>query len=107
MPPPGNHQEADTMAKLNIDRRHALEAGYAEGERCSRSGGRARYLNPHPWGSPLHRAFEFGYYVQEKGLTLGATDYWQSKRGGAFVSPDGATFKLWCDRNGLGIQRLA
>ncbi len=95
------------MAKMTPDARRALEAGYIESERCARAGGRARYVNPHPWGTPMHRAFEFGYYAQEKGLTLGASDYWSAGRGGTFTSPDGATFKLWCNRTGLGIQRTA
>jgi len=85
----------------------ALLAGHAEGERAQRAYGRAQYVNPHPWASRLHRMFEFGYYVQEKGLTLGARDYWQTGRGGSFQSPDGVTFKLWCTQSGLGIQRAA
>ena len=93
------------MAKLTPDTRAALEAGYDESERCARAQGRAQYVNPHPWGSPLHRAFEFGGYIQEKGLTLGASDYWQSGRGRAFVSPTGQAYKVWCDKSGLGIQR--
>jgi hypothetical protein len=51
--------------------------------------------------------FEFGYYVQERGLTLGAQDYWQTGRGGTFTSPAGVTYRLWCDKGGLGIQRAA
>jgi hypothetical protein len=51
--------------------------------------------------------FEFGYYVQERGLTLGARDYWQTGRGGTFTSPAGTTYRLWCDKGGLGIQRAA
>jgi len=99
----------------------ALRAGYTESERVARAGGRApnlillsvwreradRYINPHPWGSRLHRMFEFGYYVQERGLTLGAQDYWQTGRGGTFTSPAGVTYRLWCDKGGLGIQRAA
>lgn len=85
----------------------ALRAGYAESERVARAGGCARYVTPHPWGSRLHRMFEFGYYVQERGLTLGAQDYWQTGRGGTFTSPAGVTYRLWCDKHGLGIQRAA
>ena len=85
----------------------ALRAGYAESERVARAAGRAQYINPHPWGSRLHRMFEFGYYVQERGLTLGAQDYWQTGRGGTFTSPAGATYRLWCDKHGMGIQRAA
>jgi len=95
------------MAQMKPAERAALEAGYRESERVSRAYGRCQYINPHPRGSPLHRAFEFGYYVQEKGLTLGATDYWQKGRGNTFVSPAGHTFKVWCDKTGLGIQRTA
>lgn len=87
--------------------RSALEAGYAESERVARAYGRAQYINPHPWGSRLHRFFELGYYIQEKGLTIGATDYWQSGRGKTISSPTGLTLKLWCDKTGLGIQRVA
>ena len=85
----------------------ALRAGFAESERVARDGGRAQWINPHPWGSRLHRMFEFGYYVQEKGLWLGAQDYWQTGRGGTFTSPAGTTYRLWCDKSGLGIQRAA
>jgi hypothetical protein len=92
---------------MNRDDRSALEAGYAESERVSRAYGRAQYVNPHPWGSRLHRFFELGYYIQEKGLTLGATDYWQTGRGKTISSPTGLTLKLWCDKTGLGIQRVA
>ena len=92
---------------MNRDDRFALEAGYAESERVARAYGRAQYINPHPWGSRLHRFFELGYYIQEKGLTIGATDYWQSGRGKTISSPAGLTLKLWCDKTGLGIQRVA
>jgi hypothetical protein len=51
--------------------------------------------------------FELGYYIQEKGLTLGATDYWQTGRGKTISSPAGLTLKLWCDKTGLGIQRVS
>jgi hypothetical protein len=95
------------MARLSPDMRRALEAGYAESERVSRAYGRAQYINPHQWGTPLHRAFEFGYYIHEKGLTLGASDYWQAGRGRSFVSPTGQTYRVWCDKQGLGIQRAA
>lgn len=84
----------------------ALRAGYDESARYARAGGRAQYINPHPWGSRLFRFFEFGYYLHEKGLTLGAIDYWQTGRGGVFKSPSGHAFKLWCDKNGLGITRV-
>jgi hypothetical protein len=92
---------------MNRDDRSALEAGYAESERVARAYGRAQYVNPHPWGSRLHRFFELGYYIQEKGMTLGATDYWQTGRGKTISSPTGLTLKLWCDKTGLGIQRVA
>jgi hypothetical protein len=92
---------------MNRDDRAALEAGYAESERVARGYGRAQYINPHPWGSRLHRMFELGYYIQEKGLTLGATDYWQTGRGKTISSPAGLTLKLWCDKTGLGIQRVS
>ncbi len=92
---------------MNRDDRSALEDGYAESERVSRAYGRAQYVNPHPWGSRLHRMFELGYYIQEKGMTLGATDYWQTGRGKTISSPTGLTLKLWCDKTGLGIQRVA
>jgi hypothetical protein len=85
----------------------ALTAGYWEDERCARAYGRCQHVNPHPWGSRLHRMFEFGAYVHEKGLTLGARDYWQTGRGGTFQSPAGSTYRLWCDKGGLGIQRTA
>ena len=95
------------MATMTTTDYAAFTAGHAEGDRCARTYGRCQYVNPHPWGSRLHRLFEFGYYVQEKGLTLGARDYWQTGRGGTFTSPAGHTFKLWCDKSGLGIQRTA
>lgn len=95
------------MAQMTQADRAALEAGYAESERCARAYGRAQYVNPHPWGSRLHRMFEFGYYIHEKGLTLGAREYWQTGRGGLFTSPAGHQFKLWCDKGGLGILRIA
>jgi hypothetical protein len=95
------------MAKIKMQDRLALEAGYAESERCQRAYGRAQYVNPHPWGSALHKAFEFGYYIQEKGLTLGAVDYWARGRGGSFVSPAGATFRVYYTKSAMGIQRLS
>jgi hypothetical protein len=49
---------------------------------------------------------ELGYYIQEKGMTLGATDYWQTGRGNTISAPTGLTLKLWCDKTGLGIQRV-
>ena len=85
----------------------ALQDGYAESERTVRDGFRTRFNNPHPWGSRLWRLFEFGAYVQEKGLTMGARDYWQTGRGGTFTSPAGTTYRLWCDKHGMGIQRAA
>ena len=93
------------MARMNADDRAALVAGYNESERCSRAYGRCRYVNPHPWGSRLHRIFEFGYYVQEKGLTLGASDYWEIGRGYVFTSPAGHAFKVWCNKSGLEITQ--
>lgn len=95
------------MATLTQADYAALVAGSDESDRMARAGGRVKYINPHPWGSRLHRVFEFGYYIHEKGLTLGARDYWQTGRGGTFTSPAGQTFKLWCDKSGLGIQRIA
>lgn len=95
------------MAQLTLADHAALTDGYNESERVARAGGRARYVNPHPWGSRLHRFFELGYYIQEKGMTLGARGYWQSGRGNTITSPDGLTLKLWCDKSGLGIQRIA
>lgn len=95
------------MANLNQCDYAALIDGYNESERLARSYKPVPYANPHPWGSRLHRIFEFGYYVQEKGLILGARDYWQTGRGGTFHSPAGQTYKLWCDKTGLGIQRIA
>lgn len=81
--------------------------GYAESERTTARSARARFNNPHPWGSRLWRLFEFGAYVQEKGLTMGARGYWQTGRGGTFTSPAGTTYRLWCDKHGMGIQRAA
>jgi hypothetical protein len=95
------------MAQMTNADYAALTDGYAESERVARAGGRAQYVNPHPWGSRLHRFFELGYYIQEKGMTLGARDYWQSGRGNTITSPAGLTLKLWCDKSGLGIQRIA
>lgn len=95
------------MAILTSADYSALQAGYDESERCARAYGRCQNINPYPWGSRLHRMFEFGGYIHEKGLTLGARDYWQTGRGGTFTSPAGATFKLWCDKSGLGIVRAA
>ena len=94
------------MAQMTRADRAALEAGYAEGERIQRAYSRAQSINPHPWGSRLHRMHELGYYIQEKGLTLGATDYWQTGRGNTISAPSGLTLKLWCDKTGLGIQRV-
>lgn len=85
----------------------ALTDGFEEGQRAARAFGRAQYVNPHPWGTRLHRIFEFGYHVQEKGLTLGARDYWQIGRGLTFVSPAGHTVKSWCSKTGMGFQRVA
>ena len=95
------------MATLSTADYAALEAGYAESERTAARSARARFNNPHPWGSRLWRMFEFGAYVQEKGLTLGARDYWQTGRGGTFMSPAGACYRLWHDKGGMGIQRAA
>lgn len=95
------------MAIISQADHAAMQAGYDESERCARAYGRCQYKSPHPWGSRLWRMFEFGAYVQEKGLTLGARDYWQTGRGGVFVSPDGVTYRLWHDKGGMGIQRVA
>ena len=95
------------MAQMTNADYAALTDGYAESERVARAYGRAQYVNPHPWGSRLHRMFELGYYIQEKGMTLGARDYWATGRGSTITSPAGLTLKLWCDKSGLGIQRIA
>jgi hypothetical protein len=95
------------MAKLSNDTRSAIESGYQEGERVMRAYGCPNYVNPHAWGSPLFRAFEFGYYLQERGLTLGEHDYWESGRAKSFVSRNGHEFKVLCDRKGLSILRAA
>lgn len=95
------------MAQMTLTDYAALTEGYTESERVARAYGRAQYVNPHPWGSRLHRMFELGYYIQEKGMTLGARDYWETGRGNTITSPAGLTLKLWCDKTGLGIQRMS
>ena len=92
------------MAKLTADQQIAITLGFSEGERCQRAYGRAQYVNPHPWASPLWEAFEFGYYLQEKGLPLRT---YEKGRGKTFRNVDGFTYKLEYGKgkNSFGITR--
>lgn len=95
------------MTKLTTEEHLALNQGYEEGERVSRAGGKARYTNPYLWSSRMWEAFEFGYYAQEKGLTLGDKDYWQRRRANIFENPTAHQFKLHYgkSKNSFGITR--
>ena len=92
------------MAKLSADEQIAITAGYDEGERLSRSMRACHYNNPHLWSSRLWEAFEFGYYLQEKGLPLRS---YERGRGNTFRNADGFTFKLVYGKgkNSFGILR--
>jgi hypothetical protein len=79
------------MAKISIEEQAAIEAGYREGERCQRAYGKARYENPYLWSSRMWEAFEFGYFLQEKGLPLRA---YERGRGNTYRNADGFTFKI-------------
>lgn len=97
------------MAKISAEEVAAIQAGYGEGERCRRAHGKARYENPHLWSSRMWEAFEFGYYLEEKGLTLGDATNWQRGRGNTYRNADGFTYKLEYGRahNSFGIVRVA
>ena len=92
------------MAKLSTDETDAIAAGYAEGERCKLAGGKARYANPWLWSSRMWEAFEFGYYLNEKGMTLRT---YERGRGNTFRNDDGAVFKLHVSKSSFGITREA
>lgn len=95
------------MAKLTMDENSALFRGYEEGERVQRAHGKAHYNNPHPWASPLWEGFEFGYYLQEKGLRLPYPGDWEKRRGKRFQNSDGFTYRLHYGKgkNSFGISR--
>lgn len=94
------------MAKIPSDERDAIAAGYAEGERCQRAYGKARYVNPYLWSSLMWELFEFGYYLQETGRAL-SVDQWERKRGNVYQNADGFAFKLHYGKgkNSFGIGR--
>lgn len=94
------------MVKLTSDENAAMAAGYDEGERLSRTQRPCQYINPHPWASRLWEAFEFGYYLQEKGHPLRA---YERGRGNVFSNDDGFAYKLHYGRgkNSFGITRAA
>jgi hypothetical protein len=92
------------MAKLSSEENDALAAGYAEGERVKLAGGKAKYANPWLWSSRLWEAFEFGYYIHEKGLVL---RNYERGRGNTFRNDDGGSFKLWYTKQSFGIIREA
>lgn len=93
------------MAKLSSEERDAIAAGYAAGEDCRRAYGKARYNNPYLWSSRMWEAFEFGYYLEEKGLPL--RDDYERGRGNTYRNADGFTYKLHYGRGGssFGITR--
>lgn len=95
------------MAKLTNDEVDAIKAGYVEGERCRRAYGKARYNNPYLWSSRMWEAFEFGYYLEEKGLSVDRD--WQRGRGNTYRNCDGYTYKLEYGRgkNSFGIIRVS
>lgn len=94
------------MAKLSADEQQAITAGYDEGERLSRTLRPCQYINPHLWSSRMWEAFEFGYYLQEKGLPLRT---YERGRGNTFRNADGFEFKLHYGKgkNSFGITRTA
>lgn len=94
------------MAKLTADEQMAITAGYDEGERIARAYRPCNYTNPHLWSSRLWEAFEFGYYLQEKGLPLRS---YERGRGNVYRNADGFEFKLHYGKgkNSFGITRNA
>jgi hypothetical protein len=92
------------MAKLSADEQMAITAGYDEGERMARAMRDCHYNNPHLWSSRRWEAFEFGYYLQEKGLPLRS---YEKGRGNVFRNVDGFEFKLHYGKgkNSFGISR--
>jgi hypothetical protein len=92
------------MSHLTNDESLAIVTGWQESERVQRAYGRASYSNPHPWASPLHRAFEFGYYLQEKGFPLPIVYEFEKGRGGRFRR-QAESFKVWYSKTGMGIIR--
>lgn len=94
------------MAKLSADEQIAITNGYDEGERCQRANGKTHYVNPHLWSSRLWEAFEFGYYLQEKGLPLCS---YERGRGNTYRNADGFTYRLVYGKgkNSFGIIREA
>lgn len=93
------------MAKLSADEQIQITLGYAEGERVSRVHRPCQYINPHLWSSRLWESFEFGYYLQEKGLPLRGC--YERGRGNTFRNSDGFTYKLVYGKgkNSFGIIR--
>lgn len=94
------------MAKLSHEEQVAMTLGYEEGERVARSHRPCQYINPHLWSSRLWEAFEFGYYLQEKGLPLRT---YERGRGNTYRNDDGFTYKLAYGKgkNSFGILREA
>jgi hypothetical protein len=94
------------VAKLSADEQIAITLGYDEGERVQRAYGKAQYVNPHPWASRLWEAFEFGYYLQEKGRALRS---YERGRGNVYRAADGFAFKLHYGKgkNSFGISRVS
>jgi len=93
------------MAKLSADEQMAITAGYDEGERLARTLRPCQYVNPHPWSSRLWEAFEFGYYLQEKGRPLQS---YERGRGNVYRNDAGFEFKLHYGKgkNSFGISRV-
>lgn len=93
------------MAKISREELQAIIDGYAEGERVQRAYGKARYDNPHLWSSRMWEAFEFGYYLQEKGATQGQN--WERGRGNTYRNDSGFTYRLHYGKgkNSFGITR--
>jgi hypothetical protein len=100
-----NSEGVNDMAKLSADEQVAITNGYDEGERVQRAGGKAQYINPHLWSSRLWEAFEFGYYLQEKGRPLRS---YERGRGNVYRTVDGFEFKLHYGKgkNSFGISRI-
>jgi hypothetical protein len=93
------------MAKISIEEQAAIEEGYREGERVQCAYGKPQPINPYLWSSRMWEAFEFGYYLQEKGLPLRA---YERGRGNIYRNADGFTFKLEYGKgkNSFGIVRI-
>lgn len=94
------------MAKLSKEERATMEAGAEAQARVNpKTGDVCKVVNPHLWSSRMWDAFEFGRYIQERGLSLGPPPYWERGRGNTFHNPAGMSWKFHYSKNGFGITR--